>query len=103
MLLSVSAHADAALTVADWRAPGDGLIVRDLATGYESTFPRRRDLEAEVDDPGLIALLSAFGPTFTLTPDYGLPKGPFVMSGVGVRYGIGSVSYAGLMLLSRAT
>ena len=150
MLLAASAHVDAALTVADWRVPGDGLIVRDLATGYEwlkpsatigqsfngmlaelgggaaysgwsiatqpqlsrllngsagiaTTFPGTRDLEAEVEDPGLIALLSAFGPTFTLTLDYGLPKGPFVVSGVGVRYDVGSGSYAGLMLLSRAT
>jgi hypothetical protein len=60
-------------------------------------------MEAEVDDPGLIALLSSIGPTFTLALDYGLPKGPFVMTGMGGRYDIGSSSYAGLIILSRAT
>jgi hypothetical protein len=150
VLLSVSAHAGAALTVTDWRTPGDGLVIRDPATGYEwlkpsvtvgqsfngmlaqieagaaysgwmiatqqqltrllngsaaiaTTFPGTRDLEAEVDDPGLIALLSSVGPTFTLTLDYGLPKGPFVMTGVGGRYDIGSSRYTGLIVLSRAT
>jgi hypothetical protein len=34
VLLSASAHAGAALTVADWRTPGDGLVVRDLCKRF---------------------------------------------------------------------
>lgn len=150
VLLAASAHAGAALTVADWRASGDGLVVRDPASGYEwlkpsatigqsfngmlaqiqaggaysgwsiatqqqltrllngsaaigTTFPGTRDLESELDDPGMIALLATVGPTFTLMLDYGLPKGPFVTTGVGGRYDIGSGRYTGLIQLSRAT